>query len=129
MREALEQVAAGYPVRLRMTVAGQPRPVREELEETVLRIGQEAVANAVRHAQATAIEVWLTYDEGSLTLRIQDDGQGFDLEDPARRVGHWGLRNMQERADHIGAQWKITSAAGRGTGIETIVPLTGGEPR
>jgi signal transduction histidine kinase len=125
MREALEQVAAGYPVRLRMTVAGQPRPVREDLEETVLRIGQEAVANAVRHAQATAIEVWLTYAEGSLTLRIQDDGQGFDLDDPARRVGHWGLRNMQERAHSIGAQWRITSAAGRGTGIETIVPLAG----
>jgi len=125
MREALEQVAAGYPVRLRMTVAGEPRPVREDLEETVLRIGQEAVANAVRHAQATAIEVWLTYAEGSLTLRIQDDGQGFDLDDPARRVGHWGLRNMQERAHSIGAQWRITSAAGRGTGIETIVPLAG----
>jgi signal transduction histidine kinase/ligand-binding sensor domain-containing protein len=125
MREALEQVAAGYPVRLRMTVAGQPRPVREELEETVLRIGQEAVANAVRHAQATEIEVCLTYQDGSLTLRIQDDGQGFDLDDPGHRVGHWGLRNMQERANGIGAQWKITSAAGRGTGIETIVPLTG----
>jgi signal transduction histidine kinase/ligand-binding sensor domain-containing protein len=125
MREALEQVTAGYPVRLRMTVAGEPRPVREELEETVLRIGQEAVANAVRHAQATEIEVCVTYNENSLTLRIQDDGQGFDLEDPGRRVGHWGLRNMQERASSIGAQWKITSAAGRGTGIETIVPLTG----
>ncbi|MGC9944958.1 MAG: two-component regulator propeller domain-containing protein [Bryobacteraceae bacterium] len=129
MREALEQVAAGYPVRLRMTVAGQPRPVREEVEEAVLRIGQEAVANGVRHAHATEIEVWLAYDEGSLTLRIQDDGQGFDLNDPGRRVGHWGLRNMQERAHGIGAQWRITSAAGRGTGIETIVPLTGAKPR
>ena len=57
MQESLEQIAAGHPVRLRMTVAGQPRPLREELEEAVLRIGQEAVANAVRHAQASEIQV------------------------------------------------------------------------
>jgi signal transduction histidine kinase len=125
LREALEHIAAGHPVHLRITVAGQPRPLPEELEEAVLRIGQEAVANAVRHAQANEIQVSLTYADGSLSLRIQDDGQGFDLDDARTRVGHWGLRNMQDRAHQIGAQWKITTAAGRGTGIETIVPLAG----
>jgi len=128
LREALEQIAAGHLVRLRMTVSGQPRPLHGELEETVLRIGQEAVANAVRHAQASEIQVLLAYDQESLSLRVQDDGQGFDLDDARHRVGHWGLRNMQERAHRIGAEWKITSAAGRGTGIEAIVPLAAGKP-
>jgi len=71
MREALEQIAAGHPVRLLMEVAGQSRPLREETEEALLRIGQEAVANAVRHAQASEIQVRLTYDGRSLILRIQ----------------------------------------------------------
>jgi signal transduction histidine kinase len=121
--ESLDQIAAGHPVLLRMTVAGQSRPLREEVDEAVLRIGQEAVANAVRHAQASEIHVSLTYDDRSLSLRIRDDGQGFDLDGAARRVGHGGLRNMQERAQKIGAEWKVASAAGRGTEIEAIVPL------
>jgi signal transduction histidine kinase/ligand-binding sensor domain-containing protein len=121
--ESLDQIAAGHPVLLRMTVAGQSRPLREEVDEAVLRIGQEAVANAVRHAQASEIHVSLTYDDRSLSLRIRDDGQGFDLDGAGRRVGHWGLRNMQERAQKIGAEWKVASAAGRGTEIEAIVPL------
>jgi len=125
MRESLEQIAAGHPVRLQMTVAGQPRNLRHELEEAALRIGQEAAANAVRHAQASEIQVSLTYGDASLKLRIQDDGQGFDLDDARRRVGHWGLRNMQERAHRIGAQWKIATAAGRGTEIEAVFPLAG----
>ena len=79
----------------------------------------------MRHARAREIQGSLTYGDGSLSLRIQDDGQGFDLNDTAQRVGHWGLRNMQERARRIGAQWKVASAAGRGTEIEAVVPMAG----
>jgi signal transduction histidine kinase len=125
LRESLEQIAAGHMVRLQMTVAGEPRPLPEEVDEALLRIGQEAVGNAVRHAQASEIQVSLTYGYESLSLCVRDDGRGFDLDDARRLVGHWGLRNMQERAQRIGAQWKITTAAGRGTEIETIVPLAG----
>jgi signal transduction histidine kinase/streptogramin lyase len=121
LRESLEQIAAGHPVHLRVTVTGRPRPLREDVDETILRIGQEAVANAVRHAQANEIQVSLAYEERALRLRVEDDGKGFDLDDASRLVGHWGLRNMQERAHRIGAEWKI--AAGDGTLIETTVPL------
>jgi len=122
LRESLEQIAASHPVRLQITVDGQARPLREEVDEAMLRIGQEAVANAVRHAEASEIQVMLTYANGSLSLRIQDNGQGFNMDDARDLVGHWGLRNMQERARQIGAEWKITTAAGHGTGIEAIVP-------
>jgi signal transduction histidine kinase len=123
LRESVEQIAAGHPAVLRMTVSGHARPLREEVDEAMLRIGQEAVANAVRHAQATEILVTLAYDHRSVSLRVRDDGQGFDLQDDGRRVGHWGLRNMQERAQQIGAEWKVATGAGRGTEVETIVPL------
>jgi len=126
LRESLEQIVAGHPVRLRMAVTGQPRPLPEEIDEALLRIGQEAVANAVRHAQASEIQVSLCYEGRSLRLHVQDDGRGFDLDEASRRVGHWGLRNMQERAHRIGAQWKISAAAARGTEIEASVPLSAG---
>jgi signal transduction histidine kinase len=89
----------------------------------LLRIAQEAVVNATRHAEATHIRLELVYDEASVALRVVDNGRGFD---PAKPVftpeDHWGLANMKERADQIGAQFRLTSSPGRGTEIETIVP-------
>jgi signal transduction histidine kinase len=120
--DAVEQIAAGYRVHVRMTVTGEPHPMREEVDEALLRIGQEAVANAVRHAQAREIHVSLAYAGGSLRLRVEDDGAGFDAEEAGNRTGHWGLRHMRERAEHIGAQWRIETGAGRGTLVEAIVP-------
>ena len=122
LRESVEQIAAGHPVRLRIAVSGKPRPFAEEVDEAMLRIGQEAVANAVRHARAREIQVSLIYDEISLSLLVKDDGAGFDLADALRRMGHWGLRNMQERAHHIGARYRITSSPGHGATVEAIFP-------
>jgi len=127
LRESLEQIAAGHPVRLSVIVTGEPPVLRDECGEAVLRIGQEAVFNAVRHAHASEIQVYLEYGEGSLRLSVRDNGQGFELEDARHRMGHWGLQNMQERAQGLGAQFKIASAAGSGTEIETVVPLTPGK--
>ncbi len=121
LRDAVEQIVAGHPVHLRMTVTGQPRPMREEVDEALLRIGQEAVANAVRHAHAREIRVSLAYDGGSLRLRVEDDGSGFDPDEAGLRAGHWGLRNMRERADRIGARWKVETERGRGTTVEAVV--------
>ena len=101
--------------------------MREDVDEAVLRIAPEAVANAVRHAGASEIQVSLAYDDRSLRLRVEDDGQGFDLDAASRQVGHWGLRNMQERSHRIGAEWKLASAAGHGSVIEVFVPLPDGK--
>lgn len=120
LRESAEQIAAGHSIRVRMSVTGAPRPLGEEVDEALLRIGQEAVANAVRHADARRIQVLLDYRASSLRLSVEDDGKGFDLE-TGSPAGHWGLKNMQERARRIGADWKITSADGHGTAVEAIV--------
>jgi signal transduction histidine kinase/ligand-binding sensor domain-containing protein len=126
LREALEQMVADYSIRLQVIVNGQPRPLGEELDETVLRIGQEAVANAVRHSQASQIEVSLTFGDDSLDLRIRDNGRGFEVGEAQGRMGHWGLRNMRERAQRIGGQFTIKTAPGHGTEIEAIVPTRSG---
>src|SRR5262249_24176929 len=86
-------------------------------------IAQEAANNASRHAEATQIRIALDYSARSLMLAISDDGRGFDLQEGLGKSGHWGLKNMNERAEKIGGTYKITAAVGQGTRIEIYVPL------
>jgi signal transduction histidine kinase len=93
------------------------------VQQQLLRIAQEAVANAIRHADASHIKLELWYDETAVSLRVVDNGRGFDPDRPVFMPDdHWGLANMKERADQIGAQFRLTSTPGGGTEIETIVP-------
>jgi signal transduction histidine kinase len=116
-----EQMIGDTPLRLEFRVSGTPRRCSPRVEEQLLRIGQEAISNAVRHAQATSVLVELAYGDRSMLLRIVDDGRGFDPEDPGSQV-HWGLAIMNERAQLIGARLEIVSRPGRGTRIELVVP-------
>jgi signal transduction histidine kinase/ligand-binding sensor domain-containing protein len=118
-----ERLGPMATARCGLTVTGEPRPCTPEIEEELLRIAQEAANNANRHAQASEIRIALEYSGGSLKLSISDDGRGFDLEEGYRKTGHWGLKNMQERAAHMRGKCTVTSAAGRGTRVEVYVPL------
>jgi signal transduction histidine kinase len=96
----------------------------DETADALFRIAQEALNNVVRHACATRAVVSLTVSAGPpavLTLRVQDDGQGFDVSrlDDMR----FGLRGMRERAELIGARWQINSARGRGTTVQVALEL------
>jgi len=105
----------GIPVRL-------PRPV----EMNLLRIGQEAVANAIKHARARRISIELWYTAESVCLTVSDDGQGFAAE-RAAPTGHFGLLDMRERAQSMGSQLQIESEAGRGTRIAVDVRVSSNE--
>jgi signal transduction histidine kinase len=105
-------------------VTGQPRPCPPEVEEELLRIAQEAATNASRHAWASEIRIALEYSGNSLTLSVSDDGCGFDLDEGSSKSGHWGLKNMQERAAQIRGKFTITTAVGQGTRIDVGVPLS-----
>jgi signal transduction histidine kinase len=87
-----------------------------------LRIGQEAINNAVKHAGANRIDVTLTFDTRNVRLSIRDDGYGFDPEAQIAD-GHFGLIGMRERAQQIGGVLTIESGNEHGTKIEIDVPL------
>jgi signal transduction histidine kinase len=93
-----------------------------ELEREVLRIAQEALQNALRHAQAETIEVRLESGDGRLRLAISDDGVGFEPAAPALRSRRLGLTSMEERAQAIGGTLRIDSRLGAGTIVELEVP-------
>jgi signal transduction histidine kinase len=123
LREFTERIGAANTVRCGFTVSGQPRRCPPEVEEELLRIAQEAANNASKHAHASEIRIALEYSGNSLTLSVSDDGCGFDFDEGYRKDGHWGLKNMQERAAQIRGKCTITTAAGRGTQVEVRVPL------
>jgi signal transduction histidine kinase len=115
-RVKVEAKFEGTPVRL-------PRPA----EMNLLRIGQEAVANAMKHGLARHISIELRYAPESVRLTVSDDGQGF-AADQASPAGHFGLLDMRERAQSMGSQLKVQSEPGRGTRIDVEVPLFSSEP-
>ena len=82
------RIAGGSSAKVYLQVKGTYRPVSPRIEEELLRIGQEAVANAVRHAAASRIDVQLIYAAARVSLRVEDDGRGFT---PAHR---WARRSL-----------------------------------
>jgi len=107
-----------------------PEPaLRAGAKRQVLRIAQEALANAVRHSGAEAIDVRLADHDGVLDLEVADDGSGFDPQAPALRGRHLGLTSMEERAALLDATLDIRSQAGAGTTVSLRVPAARHRPR
>jgi PAS domain S-box-containing protein len=90
------------------------------MENHLLRIGQEALTNAVKYARATQIHVELVCEETQCVLRIKDDGQGFDVDQVSLTKG-FGLLGMSERVEQMGGELVIQSQAGQGTEIVVVV--------
>jgi PAS domain S-box-containing protein len=108
-------------------IFGVPYPLAPEVEEHLYRIGQEAVTNAIRHAEATEIRVELFFEPAEMRLCIQDDGRGFDMHSTFQTSG-FGLTGMYERTEHIGAQMLLASHPGQGTSITITVPTAPAGP-
>jgi len=122
LRDTTKRLAAESNIETVVEVAGPLRPLPVPVETNLLRIGQEAVNNAVKHSHAKHIDVALNFDTRSVRLSIRDDGRGFD---PSQQIadGHFGLIGMRERAEEIGAVLSIDSGIERGTQITVDVPL------
>ncbi len=88
----------------------------------LLRIGQEAVANAVKHGRARQVSIELRYATASVCLAVSDNGRGFAVGQ-ASPAGHFGLLDMRERAQSMGSHLRVESEPGRGTRIAVEIPL------
>ena len=129
LRLAGERATRGTNLTVTVTVTGHPRPCSASTERELLRIGQEALANAAHHSHASTVTVELAYDVDTIRLTVVDDGVGFDPDPEALAEGkHLGLVNIQERAHQAGGHTLVSSARGQGTRIVTILPLPASEP-
>jgi PAS domain S-box-containing protein len=121
---ALEKRVAVLRARHQLTVAahlgGEPE-LPLPLKETLYRIAQEALHNAVKHAHASHVEVRLSLTATDVELRIGDDGVGFEPSAP--RPGHLGMQSMRERAAAHRGTIEIESEIGGGTAVRASLPL------
>lgn len=118
----LRQLAEGTPVTARFTVTGSRRRLPPVMENDLLRIGQEAIVNAMKHAAPRHVDVALGFTDQQVDLAVADDGTGFDPERAAAQAGSYGLAGVRERAAQLGARLVLESAPGRGTRIVLRVP-------
>lgn len=124
LEEVGGNVARAGGVGFEFTLTGTAQPIPRKVEEHLLRVGREAVSNAVRHGRPTVIRMALQYGESSVTLHVSDDGCGFDVDETlAQHAGHWGVAAMHERAQAIGGHLTLISRPGAGTHLEMHAPL------
>ena len=113
-------------VQARFQVIGTFRELDHDIESNLLRIGQEAITNAVKHSAAEKIEVSLEFDARLVRLSVRDSGRGFDSRQPPETSGgHFGLVGMRERAEQIGGTLSVSSSPGFGTEVSAEVPVRG----
>ena len=110
------QISSGS-TEVKIEIKGSSRPLPSSHEHHLLRMVQEAITNATKHARAKTIVVKLDYTGPDLTLTIEDDGVGFvpDTIKPASQVGRYGLQGMRARAKKLKANFDIASQTGKGT--------------
>jgi signal transduction histidine kinase len=126
--EALEgilmQMTEGTGVTPSIRVEGDRRRLPPVVENNLLRIGQEAITNASKHAKPTCIDVTLAFDGRTIRLAAEDDGVGFVMgSQPNGERRSFGLVGMKERAELLGGTVEINSAPGQGTRVVVTIPV------
>lgn len=122
LTEMTAPLSATSGVEIAVQSSGAPRRLPAVTEHNLLRVAQEALANALKHSGAKKIIVALSYEPSQVRLQLRDDGSGFDfLEVGQPSGGHFGLLDMRERAEKIGASFSLTSRPGGGTEIVVVI--------
>jgi signal transduction histidine kinase len=129
---ALRQLAVRHnsQAQVEFCLQGRPRSLPRETQNDLFRICQEALNNALKHAGANKVCIELAYERGGVELKVEDDGQGFDVENVDGRGG-FGLISLRQRAERAGGQIAILSDAGGGTRVVAKLPepASGGKGR
>jgi signal transduction histidine kinase/ligand-binding sensor domain-containing protein len=124
LRATGDRLTAGK-ARFTLAVTGTPRSCPPNIETHILRIGHEAVMNAIRHGEARHVQMEIGFDERLLRLRVVDDGCGFNADQLSihEPSNHYGLTGMKERAADVGGRCIIESMPGSGARVMAEFPL------
>jgi signal transduction histidine kinase len=118
LKAIITNSTAGTSLQSDFQLKGEPRELKPAVEENLLHIGQEALANALKHARATRFQARLSFDSEAVRLELCDNGKGFVVDCVNGRG--IGLIGMKERAQQIGATLAVTSKPGKGTTIVAV---------
>jgi signal transduction histidine kinase len=125
--DAIERTAVRWReetgIPLTTTTTGDPIPLHPDIEVTLLRATQEALANIRKHAQATAVQLTLSYIDDVVVLDVQDNGVAFAGAAASPLSGGYGLQAMRERAEQCGGSVTLESEPGEGTTVVVSIPI------
>lgn len=119
LQQLVARMGATYPSRVQLNIEGD---VPDDWDDQLVILATEALSNALRHSHAGRVDIDLVVGESEITLRIGDDGDGFDQNET--RVG-MGLSNMDARAKALGGELTVESQPGKGTVVVARIPLSG----
>jgi signal transduction histidine kinase len=124
LAEAGRELQPDSPIAFTVVVTGAQRELNSMIRDEVFLIGREAIVNSFSHSRGSKVEVEVDFDHSALRLRVRDDGQGIGEETlrAGGSVGHWGLSGMRERAEKMGARFRLWNRSGAGTEVEVTVP-------
>lgn len=123
LRTVAGQLGGGRGCAIHAQAHGRPRRLAPMIENNLLRIGQEAVANALKHSGAREIRIDLHFEPARVRLVVRDDGRGFDPGAP-RTGGHFGLRGIRERVDQMNGELNLRGGEGGGMTVDVAVPVS-----
>jgi signal transduction histidine kinase/ligand-binding sensor domain-containing protein len=119
LRSLADRLLAGTEIQVELAQTGTPRPLRNRLEEELLRMAQEMLTNALRHGKARWVRAVLQFERRQVRLSIEDDGQGFD---PSASVAGYGMRSIRESIKQLHGHLDIDSTPGFGSRITITLP-------
>src|SRR5581483_4755996 len=113
-------VSQSDSIEIETVTEGNAQSLPLSVSDTLLRIGYEAIANAIRHAHCSRLTIRLVYQQSTIELIVQDNGVGFVVSSDS---AGFGIRGMHKRADNITAQFRIDSEPGKGTIVHVLAPI------
>jgi len=120
----VNQIIENAGMRVEIETTGSVRPLPEVVEDTLLRISQEAVTNTVKHSGADSVNIDLNFSDRYIVLEIKDNGSGFTPENCAGpNDGHFGILGMSERAKRVDGRVSIVSRPSQGTVVRVELPI------
>ena len=117
------QMTLGTRVQAEVRVTGQPQRLDAAQEHHLLRIGLEALTNALKHGNATRIDIELRFAPDATNLIVSDNGRGLEPAGRAATGAHFGLQGVRERVDKLGGLLEIECPPGAGTRLAVMVPV------
>jgi signal transduction histidine kinase len=125
LRQYLDLFARDTGTKVDFVFSGDSKVIPATIEDALLRISQEAIANTRKHAAAHHMSLTLSVGETKIILTIADDGRGFDPEAPA--YGRFGLIGIRERVQALDGTFAVSSELGKGTSLNITIPYDGGD--
>jgi signal transduction histidine kinase len=124
LTDSARQITNGTSMQVELETRGLARLLPEVVEENLLRIGQEALTNVIKHSRANQARIELEFGAEQVVLQVKDDGIGFAPENAVGpNEGHFGLLGMSERAKRLDGHLAVLSALGKGTTVRVEIPL------